>query len=251
MDTRVSEMMGHQHIHDEGHQAVLVEKSGNLRQTSLTSLTGHSSSDVRISCGRFTRRSGKDSFNTSAAFVFNDDLLTSVYKAIGLKLTAKGNRVKHFGLLHLFDKDSFPESDRDSSGFTKTRNKTDFVCLFGLSDGKAGNENKFEFPPPIDTTIYYGTLCLIRVVGEEDGTISIRNLSVEDWQNIYSKLFGGFFDCDGSGSSDEEESDDDEDDQDRTKDGYAKDGFVVSDDDEEDDDIAWSEEEEYEFSDEE
>lgn len=200
-------------------------------------------------CGRFAKDTtcvdGSD-----RTLAFTDEFLTAVYEAAGHKIRASGKRLKNFGLLHVFDKDSFPDSDKADCGFTKTKAKADCICVFGLGNGKAGQENKFEFPPPIDTDIFYGTLCLVKVECTNDSQILMTNLSVSQWEATYAKLFGGFFDCDASDGSDEDDCDE-EDEIERTKEGYAKDGFVVSDDEDEDDDIEWSEEEEFEFSDEE
>lgn len=148
-----------------------------------------------------------------------------IYKQCGFKISTTGNMSKDFAVLHLFNKKSFPASHRASSGLD---NDT-FVILFGKNNGKAGTENKYEFPPPIDNVLYYGGLCLVKInINRETGEFSVDNITLKDWGKTYEALFGGFDDCD----------DDDDDDDDiytelpTTKNGYAKDGFVV--DDEED-----------------
>jgi hypothetical protein len=111
------------------------------------------------------------------------------------------------------------------------------VSLYAKVKGKAGQENKYDFPPPVDSVLYFGSCLLIAT--SPDG--SKTDLHVKDWIAIYEHLFGGFEDI-GSQDS-EEESEDDLSDPDvpRTKEGYVKDGFIVDDEDEEDDD----EDEEY------
>jgi hypothetical protein len=108
------------------------------------------------------------------------------------------------------------------------------VELWAKDDGKANNENKYDFPPPVDTALYFGTCALIRV----DETGNIVNLPIETWTKIYEKLFGGFEDI-----GDEDEFSEDElenvSKELKTKHGYLKDGFVVdtatnSEEDEED-----------------
>jgi hypothetical protein len=113
------------------------------------------------------------------------------------------------------------------------------VSLYAKVKGKAGQENKYDFPPPVDSVLYFGSCLLIAT--SPDG--SKTDLHVKDWIAIYEHLFGGFEDI-GSQDS-EEESEDDLSDPDvpRTKEGYVKDGFIVDDEDEEDDDE--EEEEEY------
>jgi hypothetical protein len=106
------------------------------------------------------------------------------------------------------------------------------ISLYGKTTGRANQENKYEFPPPVDKVLFFGN-CIL--VNKSDDTIA--NLSSDEWTNIYEKLYGGFEDLD-----DEEEDDDEEDEDDdepgvkRTKTGYVKDGFVVDDDDDEDSD---------------
>ena len=96
------------------------------------------------------------------------------------------------------------------------------IELWSKNDGKAGSENKYDFPPPIDTALYFGTCVLIRV----DETESIVNLTTEVWNKAYEFLFGGFDDLD-----EEEEPSEDELEKIpqsmKTKHGYLKDGFVI------------------------
>lgn len=105
---------------------------------------------------------------------------------------------------------------------TKTYN----ISLYGKTTGRAGNENKYELPPPVDSVLYFGKC----VIANTDGT----NLKMSEWTTIYDHLFGGFEDL----GTDEDEEDDEEDDptENITKTGYAKDGFVVDDDEEEEED---------------
>jgi hypothetical protein len=37
------------------------------------------------------------------------------------------------------------------------KNKSMNVCVYGKTNGRAGQENKYEFPPPIDTTLFFGS----------------------------------------------------------------------------------------------
>ena len=97
------------------------------------------------------------------------------------------------------------------------------VSLYAKSKGKAGQENKYDFPPPVDNTLYFGS-CLLMANG--------ASLTTKEWIKIYEHLFGGFEDL---GSEDSEESEDELSDPDvpRTKEGYVKDDFIVDDDDDE------------------
>ena len=98
------------------------------------------------------------------------------------------------------------------------------VSLYGKTTGKAGQENKYDFPPPVDTALFFGS-CIL--------TVESDSLNKVQWESIYEELFGGFEDLEDS--DEETESDDEEgDDLPRTKDGYVKDGFVVEEEEEQD-----------------
>lgn len=89
------------------------------------------------------------------------------------------------------------------------------IMLYSKTDGKAGQENKYDFPPPVDSALFFGKCILTNQGGD---------LSVVDWNRIYEHLFGGFEDLNSEG---EEDDDDEYDDLPLTVAGYAKDGFVV------------------------
>ena len=97
------------------------------------------------------------------------------------------------------------------------------VELWAKDNGKANNENKYDFPPPVDNALYFGTCLLIRV----DDNGQILDLTTPIWNKIYEILFGGFEDI----GDEEEELSEDEleyvDKKKKTKHGYLKDGFVV------------------------
>tara|TARA_Y100000389_G_C17437758_1_gene506601 strand:- start:1041 stop:1667 length:627 start_codon:yes stop_codon:yes gene_type:complete len=112
------------------------------------------------------------------------------------------------------------------------------IELWGRDFGKAGTENKYDFPPPCDTSLYFGTCALIKVSKDDD---EIKDFDGDTWLKIYEKLFGGFEDL---GCEDSDESEDELENissEYKTKNGYLKDGFVVdstsdkSDDSNEDD----------------
>jgi hypothetical protein len=114
--------------------------------------------------------------------------------------------------------------------------RTFSVSLYGKITGKANTENKYEFPPPVDTVLFFGSCVLVNA--DESG--AFVSLSTQEWIAIYENLYGGFDDC---SDEDEEDEDDTDDDAPRTKDGYVKDGFVVDDVDESSEEDEESEEE--------
>jgi hypothetical protein len=105
------------------------------------------------------------------------------------------------------------------------------ISLYGKTTGRANQENKYEFPPPVDKHLFFGNCVLVNK--SEEG--EVKDLSVKEWEEIYESLYGGFEDL-GSDSDDSDEDDDEDYGMKRTKTGYAKDGFVVDDDEEGDDD---------------
>ena len=106
------------------------------------------------------------------------------------------------------------------------------VELWAKDEGKAGMENKYELPPPIDETLFFGTYAVIRT--DENG--EIISLTADMWNKVYDTLFGGFDDVE---EDDEEESDDEMENVSKsrkTKSGYLKDDFVAEDDEDDDGD---------------
>lgn len=110
----------------------------------------------------------------------------------------------------------------------KNAPSTTTIELYGKTTGRAGQENKYDFPPPADNTLFFGSCVLVCKSGE-----SVVDMSLAEWEKIYEQLFGGFEDI---GSNDSEEDDESIDDSvPRTKEGYVKDGFIVDDTEESED----------------
>ncbi len=104
-----------------------------------------------------------------------------------------------------------------------------YVDLWAKTDGRAGQENKYELPPPIDEIIFFGNIALVARVDKEVAC----DLTVKRWNMIYEKLFGGFEDLSKTAQEDEKEFDELESipASKKTKNGYLKDGFIVDDED--------------------
>jgi len=103
-----------------------------------------------------------------------------------------------------------------------------YIDVWGKTDGRSGEENKYELPPPIDELLFFGKIALVARVDKE---ISC-SLNIDRWNIIYERLFGGFEDLAATAKEDENEIDE----LDllpaskKTRNGYLKDGFVVDDD---------------------
>jgi len=103
------------------------------------------------------------------------------------------------------------------------------IQLYAKTDGRANSENKYDFPPPVDTKLFYGSCALVGQIKNENGTKVLTNLTLGIWNKIYEKLFGGFEDLVTTAKEDEEEEDElaNVPKEKKTKQGYLKDGFVV------------------------
>ena len=134
----------------------------------------------------------------------------------------------------LYKKASFKTKDNFEKqhiwrNLTVNKSHYEKIVVFGKTVGNAGQENKYEFPPPIDNTLFFGNLLIIRYDKEQKP----MNLDIGDWKSIYNSLFGGFECLD---ETDEDDSEDEEIDKSKLdKYGYEKDGFVVEDDEEDED----------------
>lgn len=148
--------------------------------------------------------------------------------------TLKTLSIKDYKIEELYKKCGFKKSE----DFTlqvewpvKLEGKRYFVEMYGKLDGKANTENKYDFPPPVDKQLYFGSCALVGLIKDETNNAKVHtNLSIELWNKIYEKLFGGFEDLAITCEND----DDEEDELDKVsknmktkKGGYLKDGFVV------------------------
>ena len=102
------------------------------------------------------------------------------------------------------------------------------LSVYGRQSGRANLENRTELPPPVDKVLFFGSI----VITLEDENGELIDLSVEKWDSISEKLFGGFEDLETTAQADEEEEDElasmapDQ----LTRTGYLKDGWIVDDD---------------------
>jgi len=117
------------------------------------------------------------------------------------------------------------------------------VELWARESGRANMENKYDFPPPVDSVLYFGTCALVRINENND----IIELTSKLWKKMYEHLFGGFDDIENEDEDiDEEDELKDIPKEMKTKGGYLKDGFVVDTNSEEDIVSVSDEEEDFE-----
>lgn len=160
-----------------------------------------------------------------------------VDKSGGLKVL----QVKDFKEEELFKKCGFKKPDefaKQTEWLIKMEGTKYYVDAYAKTDGKANSENKYDFPPPIDTKLFFGSCALVCRKKNEQKSFIFVNLTIPLWNKMYEKLFGGFEDLALTCAEDELEIDEldsipaDK----KTKQGYLKDGFVVDSEDTEDDD---------------
>jgi hypothetical protein len=122
------------------------------------------------------------------------------------------------------------------------------VAIYAKTEGKAGQENKYEFPPPFDKHLFFDKCILIKY----NEVLTPTSLTVGEWNRLYNTLHGGFEDL---GEEDEEEAFEIEEEERMlknpnikfTKEGYLKDDMFVDDnDDMETFNIEGDDDEEYE-----
>ena len=139
--------------------------------------------------------------------------------------------IKDFKLEDLFKKCGFKKGDdfiKQVEWNAKYDGKKYYIEVFAKVEGRHNSENKYDFPPPIDSKLFFGN-CAILAYIKEDSSKLYTDLSLPLWNKIYEKLFGGFEDLTTTAIEDEEEEDEliNIPKEKKTKHGYLKDGFVV------------------------
>ena len=161
--------------------------------------------------------------------------------------TGSLKNAKTADLVDLYKKCGFKGNDGFSLAHTWSVefNDTEYKMeIYGKVTGRANTENKYEFPPPIDNVLFFGSCAAVLYVNNK-----MTDMGTSEFKDIMDHLYGGYSDI-----GDEEDDEEDEDDDTglpKTKHGYVKDDFVVSSDAEDDDDNGSDEEEEIIESDEE
>jgi len=146
--------------------------------------------------------------------------------------TLKSLAIKDFKLEELFKKCGFKKSDdfiRQVEWNVKYDSKKYYIEVFAKTDGRPNSENKYDFPPPIDSKLFFGSCAILAYLKKDDGNKGYTDLTLQLWNKIYEKLFGGFEDLSATAKEDEEEEDElaNVPKEKKTKQGYLKDGFVV------------------------
>ena len=102
--------------------------------------------------------------------------------------TCKDIKIKDFKKENLYKKCNFRKNENFELRNNWKINKFGFksVELWARNTGKAGLENKYDLPPPIDKELYFGTMAVIGV-DENDkiiGSVSKRSTTATDMNEI-------------------------------------------------------------------
>jgi hypothetical protein len=146
--------------------------------------------------------------------------------------TLKPLLIKDFKEEELYKKCGFKKAEdftKQTEWAAKYDGKKYYIQVFAKTDGRANSENKYDFPPPIDTKLFFGSCAIIAFIKNTNGTKTYVDLTIPLWSKMYEKLFGGFEDLTTTAAEDEEEEDElaNVPKEKKTKHGYLKDGFVV------------------------
>ena len=99
-----------------------------------------------------------------------------------IKITKKGS-VKSINK----DDIDFIKKDKNISKLSSWKyNNFDYI-LYGRINGNAGDENKYDLPPPCDCELYFYDLYFIKYEGN-----NIIDLFLEDYNLFYAHCFEGF-----------------------------------------------------------
>lgn len=111
-----------------------------------------------------------------------------------IKITKKGN-------VKPIEKDNidFLSKNKNISKLYSWDYNNSKLVLYGCIDGDAGEENKYDLPPPVDCELYFNDLYFLMYENDK-----IVDLTIEDYNNFYNDCFGGFEDIE---NTDEEEDD--------------------------------------------
>lgn len=150
----------------------------------------------------------------------------------------KSLAVKDFKEEELFKKCGFKKEEgfiKHHDWNVKHNGNKYIISVYAKCEGRANLENKYDFPPPIDTTLFFGNCAIVAKNKGSQNNVNYTNLTLEMWEKMYEKLFGGFEDLTITAIEDEEEIDElvNVSKEKKTKHGYLKDGFVIDSDGEE------------------
>ena len=145
--------------------------------------------------------------------------------------SCKAENIKNLNLATLYKKCKFRKADNFEKRAT-WKSGDQWVSVYARDTGRAGGENKYELPPPIDKELYFGSMLVLAHTTEVPTEQSIVDIDNSRWQAVYEQCMGGFEDL--GAASENEEPEEIIPEHLKTSTGYMKDGFVVDDDEDDD-----------------
>ena len=144
----------------------------------------------------------------------------------------KSLSIKDFKMEELYKKCGFKKGEdfiKQVEWNAKFEGEKYYIEVYAKTEGRPNSENKYDFPPPIDTKLFFGNCAILAYNKKSDGSKYYTDLKLQLWNKIYEGLFGGFEDLAATAKEDEEEEDElaNVPKEKKTKQGYLKDGFVV------------------------
>jgi len=150
--------------------------------------------------------------------------------------------IKDFKMEELYKKCGFKKGEdflKQTEWNVKYNEEKYYIEVFAKTEGRPNSENKYDFPPPIDTKLFFGSCAILAYNKKKDESKYYIDLSLDLWNKLYEKLFGGFEDLAATAEEDENEIDElaNIPKEKKTKQGYLKDGFVVDSSDTEENEV--------------
>jgi hypothetical protein len=146
------------------------------------------------------------------------------YPLIVLIVEKLGNikqlQIKEYNEKDLYKKCGF-KSDNNFNVAAQWKLEGQTIKLYGKTIGKPNTENKYEFPPPADNTLFFGNCLLLAHEITKDKNV---DLTLDKWTEYYEILMKGFEDLTENDNEEDKDEDDEEDEDD--------DDFIIDDKDE-------------------
>ena len=101
--------------------------------------------------------------------------------------TLKSLAIKDFKVEELFKKCGFKKGEdflKQVEWNAKYDAKKYFIEVYAKTDGRANSENKFDFPPPIDNKLFFGSCAILAYLKKDDGSKCYTDLSLPLWNKI-------------------------------------------------------------------
>ena len=105
--------------------------------------------------------------------------------------TLKSLLIKDFKVEDLYKKCGFKKGDdflKQVEWNAKYDGKKYFIEVYAKIDGRPNSENKYDFPPPIDSKLFFGSCAIIAYIKNDDSSKVYIDLTLPLWNKIYEKF---------------------------------------------------------------